>query len=92
MTKAEFYKAAETNYTMVHFNKAWELYEKLQAENEALKQRINDLEEQLREFAERECVFCRKKIAELEAQCIKYQAELMNRDPALNTPPTTEET
>lgn len=52
-------------------------------------ERIKELEEQLHELAERECVLCRKKIKELEAQCIKYQAELMNNDPALT--PTTED-
>lgn len=33
-----------------------------------------------------------ERVKELEAQCTKYQAELMNSDPALNyAPPTTEE-
>lgn len=33
-----------------------------------------------------------ERIKELEEQCTKYQAELMNNDPALNyAPPTTEE-
>lgn len=46
MTKQEYYNAVETNYTMVPFENAWELYEKLQAENERLKAELKQTEAQ----------------------------------------------
>lgn len=38
--------------------------------------KIKELEEQLHELAERECVLCKKKIKELEAENERLKAEL----------------
>lgn len=63
-----------------------------------LQNRIKELEAEVEMDAKKRRIMVNgynkkcERVKELEAQCTKYQAELMNNDPALNyAPPTTEE-
>lgn len=63
----------------------WECYDKEEADSvmDAMEKQIRTLENDKEEMYEANLVQ-QERIKELEAQCTKYQAELMNNDPALN--------